>query len=398
MNKQKTILVFGGGVLQTSIIQKIKNRNIRCIVIDPNAQAPGRNIADVFETVDGTDFAGTCTVIEKYNVNGIITAATDKPLVMMAKVASKYGFPFFSEKTAAITTDKWLMKKQFEESNIPHATGYKVNSTKDINDYPVIIKPVDNSGSRGVGLCKTSKEASKFINEAMAHTRKDFILVEEHIEGQEYSVEAIHTHEQTDILQVTEKQLSEFPSRVEMGHLAPAELDSDTLNAIESIIKKIAKGFKYKACASHTEIKINNGKITVIETSPRLGGDMITSHLVPLSTGQDIEDFLIDICLDSKPILANRKRNFAGIFYINLPLGTVTDIHDLSAIRNHPNCISLEVTVKVGDEIQEIKNSLDRYGHVVVQANDLEQLNLLRDEFLSRIVRNIEVNANSKGK
>jgi biotin carboxylase len=398
LNKQKTILVFGGGVLQTSIIQKIKNRNIRCVVIDPNAKAPGRNIADVFETVDGNDFPGTCTVIEKYNVNGIITAATDKPLVMMAKVASKYDLPFFSERTAAITTDKWLMKKQFEESNIPHAKGYKVNNTGDIKDYPVIIKPVDNSGSRGVGLCRSSKEASKLINEAITHTRKDFILVEEYIEGQEYSVEAIHTHVQTDILQVTEKQLSKFPSRVEMGHMAPAELDPDTLNAIESVIKKIAKSFNYKACASHTEIKINNGKITVIETSPRLGGDMITSHLVPLSTGQDIEDFLIDICLDSKPILANRKRDFAGIFYINLPLGTVTGIHDLSAIRKHPNCISLEVTVKVGDEIREIKNSLDRYGHVVVQANDLEQLNLLRDEFLSRIVRNIEVNANSKGK
>lgn len=398
MNKQKTILVFGGGALQSSIIQKIKKRGTRCIVIDPNPLAIGGSLADAFEIVDGNDFEGTCSVIEKYDVDGIITAATDKPLAMMAKVARQFGLPFYSERTAKITTDKWLMKKQFKESNIPHAKGYRVKSAEEIKNYPVIIKPTDNSGSRGVGLCRSFSEAIEFIKEAHDHTRKEYILVEEYIDGMEYSVEAIHAGGKTEILQVTEKELSEFPNRVEMGHLAPAEIDPNTFNAIKGVIKKIANAFNYNACASHTEIKIMDGNITVIETSPRLGGDMITSHLVPLSTGIDIEDFLIDICLGKSPILSKHKHNFVGVFYLNLPLGVVSKIKDLLTIRSHPNCILLEVNVKVGDQINEIKNSLDRYGHIIIQADDRSQLNLLKDELLSRIVRNIEVNANTEGK
>ena len=91
---KKSILIFGVGPLQKSIIERAKLMGLYTIGIDPMADASCRDAVDAFEIVGGQDFEGTCAVVEKYDVKAIVTAATDKPLVMMARVAEKYGFPF----------------------------------------------------------------------------------------------------------------------------------------------------------------------------------------------------------------------------------------------------------------------------------------------------------------
>ena len=93
MNK-KTILIFGGGENQLTLIKSAKERGYYTIVIDPNENAPGKLEADAFEIVAPKDFIGTCKVVEKYNVNGIATAQMENPLLLMAQVAEKYNFIF----------------------------------------------------------------------------------------------------------------------------------------------------------------------------------------------------------------------------------------------------------------------------------------------------------------
>ncbi len=98
MNYDSTLLIFGGGQLQVSIIKLCKTLKIRSVVIDPDKNSVGKDFADLFFVVDGKDFEKTCTIIENYGVKGIITSSTDKPLKMMAKVAMKYDFPFFQRR------------------------------------------------------------------------------------------------------------------------------------------------------------------------------------------------------------------------------------------------------------------------------------------------------------
>lgn len=114
MDKRKTILVFGVGELQCSIIRRARAMGLRVVGIDPDAEAFGRTECDAFEVVGGQDYEGTCAVVDKYGINAIVTAATDKPLVMMARIAVKYHFPFYSVKTAEWSTDKYQMKQRFE--------------------------------------------------------------------------------------------------------------------------------------------------------------------------------------------------------------------------------------------------------------------------------------------
>ena len=393
---QKAVLIFGVGPLQKSIIGRAKLMGLYTVGIDPAVDATCRNDVDAFEVVGGQDYEGTCAVVEKYGIDAIVTAATDKPLVMMSRVARRYGFPFYSEETAQWSTDKFQMKHRFIEGGVPCAKGRLVKSVEDVSDfeYPVIIKPRDNSGSRGVKLCRSKEELDAAMSEALEVSRLDCVLVEEFIEGQEYSIESIHHDGKSEVIQFTEKKTTDFPYNVELGHKQPASLSEQQRADIRTIVSAIASCLKFERCASHTELKINNRGIFVIETSPRLGGDYITSELTPLSTGINIEDLLLQIAL-GRSVTTNTcpKAEASGVCFLSLPQGKITDIdRSIDSVTSWPGIRDFNFCLHVGDTIRPITNSLNRYGQFIVCANDRASLDNLMDDYSTKICSMITIN------
>lgn len=377
----KSILVFGVSDLQKSLIERCKAKGLFVIGIDPDSNAKYRHLVDAFEVVGGQDFEGTLSVVDKYKVSAIITAATDKPLVMMARVAQAKGFPFFSDDTAIFSTDKHLMKQQFQEHSIPCAKGFILNHIEEMYgkplEYPVIVKPRDNSGSRGVIYCNNNDELKSAVAEALQFTKKGNVLVEEFIDGKEYSVEGIHYKSETYIIQITEKITSNFPYNVEMGHIQPADLDAAHKDEIKKLVTKAADALGFDNCASHTELKINAKGINIIETSPRLGGDFISSTLTPLSTGINMEDLLIDISLERtlpSDFWTPKASYFSGIVYFELPEGTYTGNAAFEELKSLSGIYDFVINLKPGDEIKKIRSSLDRFGYAIFQANNRGEL------------------------
>ena len=388
MNK-KSILVFGVGELQRSIIRRAKLMGLYTIGIDPCADAVCKDEVDAFEIVGGQDFEGTCAVVEKYGVDAIVTAATDKPLVMMARVAEKYGFPFYSVETAQWSTDKYQMKQRFLEGGAPCARGRLIAKVKEADDlyYPLIVKPRDNSGSRGVKLCRNKEELQEAMQEALQYSHLDTGLVEEYIEGQEYSIEGLHYNGKSEVIQFTEKTTTEFPYNVELAHKQPANLTENQKNDIRELVSKIAKCMHFENCPSHTELKINERGIFIIETSPRLGGDYITSTLVPLSTGINMEDQMLHIALGEKvDTTTGRFDKASGVCFFNLPCGKVTAIYDaIKEVVTWPNVKEFSTSLKVGDDIHPITSSLNRYGQFIIQAKNREAVDKLVAKYEQRI-------------
>ncbi len=394
---KKSVLIFGVGELQRSIIQRAKLKGLFTIGIDPCADAVCKDEVDAFEIVGGQDFEGTCAVVEKYGVNAVVTAATDKPLVMMARVAEKYGFPFFSVETAQWSTDKYQMKQRFLEGGVPCARGRLISKVGDVDDlyYPLIVKPRDNSGSRGVKLCRSKEELEASMCEAFEVSKLDTVLVEEYIDGPEYSIEGLHYDGKSEVIQFTEKKTTEFPYNVELGHKQPANLTDEQKESIRKIVSKISKVLKYEKCPSHTELKINKRGVFIIETSPRLGGDYITSTLVPLSIGINMEDQLLHIALGEKVDTATGRFDKAsGVCFLNLPCGKVTAIDDaIKEVVTWPNVMGFSTNLKVGDEIHPITSSLNRYGQIIVQVDKLDELDFLIKGYEKKIDNyfNIEI-------
>lgn len=375
---KKSIMVFGVGELQESIIKRAKAMGLFVVGIDPCAEACCRNAVDAFEIVGGQDYEGTLAVAKKYNISAVVTAATDKPLVMMARVANELGLRFFSEDTAIWSTDKFQMKQRFIEGGIPCAKGRLISKVEEVKDFyfPVIVKPRDNSGSRGVIYCNSTEELEKAMNEALQYSRMDTVLVEEFIEGQEYSIESLHYDGKSEVIQFTEKTTTEFPYNVELGHKQPANLSEEQKEEIRKIISNIAECMKFENCPSHTELKINKRGIFIIETSPRLGGDYITSTLVPLSTGINIEDQLLNIALNNKVDLSTGRVNKASaVCFFNFPEGVITSID--SKINNISEWEGVEefcFKLKVGDKVNKITSSLNRYGQFIVNGENREEI------------------------
>lgn len=388
----KKVLIFGCGELQRSIILRAKKMGLYTVGIDPCEDATCRGDVDAFEVVGGQDYEGTCAVVEKYGIDAIVTAATDKPLVMMARIAEKYGFPFYSIETAQWSTDKFQMKQRFELGDVPHAKGRLVKSVDETDDmvYPVIVKPRDNSGSRGVKLCRTKEELTASMREAFEVSKLDTVLVEEYIEGPEYSIEGLHYNGKDEVIQFTEKKTTEFPYNVELGHKQPANLTDENKSAICDIVSKIGKALKFENCPSHTELKINERGIFVIETSPRLGGDYITSTLVPLSTGINMEDQLLHIALGEKVDTTSGRFNKAsGVCFFCLPEGVlVADTTRTNEILALPGVHNFELKLHKGDKVNQITSSLNRYGQVIVTGDNRQ----IVDTLLEKINKNINNN------
>lgn len=371
---KKSVLIFGVGELQKSIIERAKLMGLFVVGIDPCADAVCKDSVDAFEVVDGQDYEGTLAVAKKYNISAVVTVATDKPLVMMARVAKELGLRFYSEETAVWSTDKFQMKQRFIEGGIPCAKGRLISKAEEASDFyfPVIAKPRDNSGSRGVILCRNAEELSAAINEALQYSKLKTILVEEFIEGQEYSIEALHYDGKSEVIQFTEKTTTDFPYNVELGHKQPANLSEEQKDNIKQLISKIADCMHFENCASHTELKINDRGIFIIETSPRLGGDYITSTLVPLSTGINIEDQLLNIALGNKvDTLTGRVEKVSAVCFFNFPEGEVKYIDPkIYEIKNEDNVFSFDLKLTVGDKVNKITSSLDRYGQVIFMYED----------------------------
>lgn len=387
---KKAVLIFGVGPLQESIIGRARKMGLYTVGIDPAEDAVCRDAVDAFEVVGGQYYDGTCAVVEKYGIDAIVTAATDKPLVMMARIAEKFGFPFYSVETARWSTDKFQMKQRFMEGDVPCAKGRLVRTVEETDDlfFPVIVKPRDNSGSRGVKLCRSREELTASMHEAFDVSKLDTVLVEEYIEGPEYSIEGLHYADKSEVIQFTEKKTTEFPYNVELGHKQPANLSEEQKDAVRRIVARIGKALKFENCPSHTELKINERGIFVIETSPRLGGDYITSKLTPLSTGINLEDMLLRIAFgEVVETETGRVERASGVHFFCLPEGRVTKI-DTKAIedaKHWPGIHSLHLKLQEGDDVHQITSSLNRYGGFIVEADGRDDLDKMMADYENRL-------------
>lgn len=386
---KKSILVFGVGELQKSIINRAHLMGLYVVGIDPCEDAFAKDDCDAFEVVGGQDYEWTKAVAKKYGVSAIVTAATDKPLVMMARVAKAMNLPFYSEETARWSTDKFQMKQRFIEGGVPCAKGRLISCIEEAEDlnYPIIVKPRDNSGSRGVKICNTPAELKESIDEALQYSHLDSVLVEEVIEGSEYSIESLHYDEKSEVIQFTEKKTTPFPYNVELGHKQPANLSDDVKNQIREIVSKIGVALKFENCPSHTELKVNERGIFVIETSPRLGGDYITSTLTPLSTGINMEDQLLHIALGEKvDTKTGRVEKASGVCFFDFPEGKVMKIDpEIAKVGSWSGVYAFNLKLVEGDIVGKITSSLNRYGEFIVSGETRKEV----EERLSEYEKNI---------
>ena len=243
---------------------------------------------------------------QKIGIDGICTIASDLAAVTVCYVAEKMNLCGNSIQTGLVSTNKHEMRKCFEKNGDPSPKSILVESVADLKNeelhYPLIVKPLDRSGSRGITKVTQMSELESAIERAKEQGFEKKALVEEFAEGKEYSVEFVSWAGKHTFLALTEKFTTGAPGYVETGHIQPANIDEEQLAKVEDTVRHALGSLGIKVGASHSEIKIdNNGNIKIIEIGGRMGGDFIGSHLVKLSTGVDFVEAVIKCALGEKP-------------------------------------------------------------------------------------------------
>jgi biotin carboxylase len=371
------LMIFGAGINQLELIREAKKLNITTVVLDPSGKSPGKDIADYFYQVAGSDYESTKKIALKHNVDGIVTGQMEKPLYIMARLAKELNLDFHSPEVLERSLDKWLMKQAFLINNIPCAKGEIFKDPADISEknmskfnYPLIIKPKDAHSSRGVFKVDCFDEIMEKIDESLSFSVSKEIIIEEFLEGREYSVESVTFQGVTKIVQYTEKFITPYPNTVELGHLQPAALTDIEREEILKLISNTISTMGLNNTAAHLEIMLTKDGPKIIEIGPRLGGDFIASYLTNTSTGISMDKAAVQIALGNAPDIKQTISQFAYIKYIQLPFGKkIRKILDITDIVNNENVVFVHIFVSKGDMILPINQSSERPACVLVKGN-----------------------------
>jgi len=379
----KKLMILGASVLQIPAIVQAKKMGLFVIAVDMNPNAEGFSYADKNIVVSTTDTEKVLEEAKNNKIDGIMTIASDRPMTTIAKVAKELNLIGIDEKTALNATNKSNMRDALKKYGVPIPLYFKVdnyeqykhavNEIKNKN-YKCIVKPSDNSGSRGVSLIENydNIELEKVYNYCKNNSISGRIVVEEYMEGPEVSVETISINGICHVIQVTDKITTGAPYFVEMDHSQPSLLNKDIINEIEKIAIEANKAIGITYGPSHTEIKITKDGPKIVELGARLGGDNITTHLVPFSTGVDMVDACIKIALGKEVDISRKIDMASAIRYKKCNLGKIINISGIEEAKNVDGIKEIKIIHGIGDESKEIKSSNDRVCYAIAQEKSVK--------------------------
>lgn len=373
----KRIMILGAGMLQVPAIRKAKELGLFVIAADRDPGAPGFRYADVclpVSTLDAEELARRAFVLKP---DLVVTSASDAPVYTAARVSRMLGTPCdLSPEDALCATNKAHMRGRLRNFGVP-IPSYSVCQSREeflraVSSFPgrCVVKPADGAGSRGVllyteGAGRSARECYEY---SRSFSRSGTVLAEEYLEGPEVSVEGLTQNGVTTVVAVTDKLVTEPPYFVEIGHSQPSSLEPEMLNAVRNVAVSAVKALRIRNGPSHTEVKVTRDGPKVVELAARLGGDFITSRLVPLSTGVDLVGNSIRLAAGFPTDLSPKVRRGAAIRFFTAEDGLVREIRGVEEAEKAEGVEEAVLYKKEGEKVRATESSGTRLGHVIASA------------------------------
>ncbi len=376
----KKLLVLAAGLLQIPVIKKAREMGYYVIAADDDPNAPGMALADKAIVPGGLMNEEKMVAIAKEeHVDGVIHPCSEVAMNVMGRINDELGLCGISKDIAIRATNKHLMREAFEKYGAPSPKSILTKDEEDAwqvfcsgFDTNAILKPSRNSGSRGIAKVEKGISKEEFVRlyrRALDESRDHQVLIEQFIEGPEFSVEVIVWQGEPHVLAVTDKKTTEAPYFVELGHNQPSVYPEEIQQKLKdgAIAGCRALGLTY--CAAHCELKIQNGEAYLMEIGARMGGDFISTELTHLSSGIDMVAATINVVLGVEPNLKPvEEKHGVAIRYFTPKPGKIVSIEGTEVLKE-PSVYDAEIYLGVGDMVPEVKSSLDRTGHVIVTAD-----------------------------
>lgn len=392
---QKRLLVLAAGILQVPVIKKAKEKGYYVIAVDGDSNAIGLQYADKAICANITDEEIMLEIAREQHVDGVIHPCSEVSMNVMGRINDELGLAGITKEQAIRATNKHLMREAFEKGHAPSPKSILTDSAEDAwehlqNDFSTdgILKPSRNSGSRGIAKVVRDMNKADFINAyniALNESRDKSVLIEQFIEGPEFSIEIIVWNGKVNVLTVTDKKTTGAPHFVELGHNQPSCYSAEEVEILKAAAVSGVKALGVNNCACHAEAKLMDGKAYLMEIGARLGGDFISTELTHLSTGIDMVAAAINVALGIEPNL-NPQEEPKGVcirYFCPKP-GKLISIGNTEILKD-PRVYLWEIYHKVGDVIPEVTSSLCRSGHVIVTENSPQKAIALADRMINEV-------------
>ena len=365
---KKKLAIIGASYLQLPLVKKAKEMGIENICFAWEAGAVCKDLCDKFYPISTVDKEAILKVCQEEKIDGITTIASDVATLTVNYVASRMGLLSNSDDYSEVTTNKYKMRQCFMDNDVPSP---KFTLVDDNNHYqitgfkfPLIVKPTDRSGSRGVEKVLDPIQFDQAISRAQKESFEHKAIIEEFVTGREISVESISYEGKHYILQITDKVTTGAPFFVELEHHQPSSLPDNIKYQVKQIVLHALDALHIQYGASHSELKIaEDGEIRVIEIGARMGGDFIGSDLVKLSTGYDFLKGVIEVALGEfeEPQITQGK--CSGVYFLCKETESILPI--IQNATQYSEIVKAEIT---NQALRNIECSADRSGYFIYQS------------------------------
>lgn len=342
-------MVLGAGEFQVPLIQAVKQKGMKVVVVSIPGDYPGFALADEVVHCDIRDRQTVLQAARKYNICGIATDQTDMAVPTVAYVAAQMGLPGMDCETALNFTDKSRMRRLCARLGLPTVRSREVKSLDEALEFyrelgrEAIIKPVDSQGSRGVYRIDSEDTLRSMFEKSVAYSQQGQVVLEEFIHGQEMEINTMVVNGQVTTLTVADV----IPFAVKdvfssCQRLYPSRQKPEHVAALEEVNRRIVQGFGLQQGLTHGEYILDEqGRPYLVEIAARGGGNFVSSHMVPACSGLATEQFVMNAALHHR--MQPPELHFNGgagcIQSFYLPRGVVRSVEGVQQMDECPNVL-----------------------------------------------------------
>ena len=381
----KRILMLGGSTSQICAIKKAQEMGHHVIICDYLPDNPGQYVADEFYNISTTDKEAVFELAKDLNLDAVVCYASDPAAPTAAYVCEKLGFPTNPYESVMILSNKDTFRKFLKDHNfcVPYTEDYTDLDSMKRNahnfHFPVMVKPVDCSGSKGINKIYSASEYDYAFSDAMRYSRCKKIVVEEFIEKEGYQVSG-------DGFSVNGKLVfrcfgNEFYSNngikeyVPLGECWPSVLPNKTQIKIHNELQRLITELGMKTGAYNIEVILDkNENVYILELGARNGGSLIP-QITQYATGIDMVEYTIKAALGED--CSNLEMKEALGYWSNYMVhstksGKLINVELSDEIKE--NFVEYQTDYKKGDDVTAFENSGHALGTMVFKYKSKEEM------------------------
>ena len=395
------LLIIGAGAEQVPLYRRARDMGLSVVGTDADPDAPALRLANHSIIASTRSPEETLHALSNFDgasrIAGVMTIANDVPKTV-SKVALQLGLPGLPLDVAETLSDKSEMKTKFMAGAIETPRQWTVEPDwndvfefegRDCDRY--VVKPTDGRGSVGVLIARHREEIPGLIRRSASLSGSDQFVIEEYLEGRQYSVEGIVVNSRFHLSGVAERNYDRLelfaPHVIEDGGDISESQDLSAIASFSSVMQRVTDELGLEFGPLKGDLVVDSGGIVqVIEVAGRLSGGWFASHQIPFASGVDLMGLSILQALGERipeeDLLPSQNRA-TSIRYWFPPPGRILHMSGLEAIRRSEGVLHCDIFRQVGEIQPQIRKHSDRFGFVLTGAQNIAQAKKLNEEAMS---------------